>query len=177
MAARTLDVGDLIGAVAGTLFVVLNAGLLGATGHLVVSVLAVAAAVVIVVAWARGRRGTGSAGGMPMTRSYRVIVTVEVVALVVGVAVLGRTAPQLTVPWVVLVVGAHFLAFARWWPVAPRVFAVLGAAMVVLAVAGGVVGIVGGMGSQPVAAFVAGFGSGLVMLVPTTIGAVRSLRA
>ena len=49
--------------------------------------------------------------------------------------------------------------------------------MVVLAVAGGVVGIVGGPGAQPVAAFVAGFGSGLVMLVPTTIGAVRALRA
>ena len=177
MAVRTLDVGDLIGAVAGTLFVVLNAGLLGAAGHLAVSVLAVVAAVVIVVAWARSRRGTGSAGGMPMTRSYRVIVTAEVLALVVGVAVLGRTAPQLTVPWVVLVVGVHFLAFARWWPVAGRFFAVLGSAMVVLALAGGVVGILGGIDAQPVAAFVAGFGSGVVMLVPTTAGAVRALRA
>ena len=40
---RPIDVGDLVGAFFGTLFVILNAGLLGAVGHTVAAVLALAA--------------------------------------------------------------------------------------------------------------------------------------
>ncbi|PVZ14611.1 hypothetical protein [Actinomycetospora cinnamomea] len=75
-----------------------------------------------------------------------------------------------------LVVGVHFLAFARWWPMSGRPFALLAAVLVPLALAGGAVGIVGGAGSAPLAAFVAGVGAGAVMLGGTTAGAVRALR-
>lgn len=175
--AHGFGVGHLVGAFFGALFVVLNAGLLGTVGHVVAAVLAVAAVVVVVLAYLRARRSTGSAGMFEMTRSYRVIVGIEIVALVVGIAVLGRVAPQLNVPWIVLVVGLHFLAFARWWPDGGGPFRVLGAVMVVLAVAGAVVGILGGPGSAPVAQFVSGFLTGVVMLLGLAVPAAGRLRA
>lgn len=171
-----LGVGHLVGAFFGALFVVLNAGLLGTVGHVVAAVVAIAAVAVVILAYLRVRRSTGSTGMFEMTRSYRVVVGVEVVALVVGIAVLGRFAPQLNVPWIVLVVGLHFLAFARWWPDGAGVFAVLGAAMVVLALAGGVVGVLGGPDSAPVAQFVSGFLTGVGMLLGLAVPAVRRLR-
>ncbi|MDD7940388.1 hypothetical protein PHK61_18340 [Actinomycetospora lutea] len=174
---RPLDVGDLVGAFFGTLFVVLNAGLLGPVWHLVAALVALACAAVVVAAFLRRRRGTGSGGMFPLTRSYRLIVAIEVVALFGGTAVLGRLAPQLLVPWVVLVVGVHFLALARWWHVGARPFAVLGAVLSVIALAGGVIGVLGGAASAPVAAFVAGVGAGVVMLGGTTPRAVRALRS
>ncbi|MFC5141458.1 hypothetical protein ACFPK1_24695 [Actinomycetospora rhizophila] len=173
---RPIDVGDLVGAFFGTLFVVLNAGLLGAVGHTVAAVLALACAATVVAAFVRRRRAAGSSGMFPLTRSYRVILAVEVVALFGGTAVLGRIAPQLSVPWVVLVVGVHFLALARWWLVGARPFGVLGAVLTLIALVGGVVGVVGGPASAPVAAFVAGVGAGVVMLGGTTPRAVRALR-
>ncbi|GAA4917952.1 hypothetical protein EV188_101631 [Actinomycetospora succinea] len=173
---RPIDVGDLVGAGFGALFVVLNAGLLGAVGHVVAAVVAVACAATVVLAYVRRRRVTGDVGMFPMTRSYQLIVALEVVALFGGTAVLGRLAPQLSVPWVVLVVGVHFLALARWWLVGARPFLVLGAVLTVIAVVGGVVGVLGGPASAPLAAFVAGVGAGVVMLGGTTPRAVRSLR-
>ncbi|MCD2187389.1 hypothetical protein [Actinomycetospora soli] len=176
MGESEFGVGQLIGAFFGALFVVLNGGLLGSVGHLVAAVLAVAAVVLVVLAYLRGRRATGSAGTFEMTRSYRIVVGVEIVALFGGLAVLGRVAPQLNVPWIVLVVGLHFLAFARWWPDGAGIFRVLGAVMVVLAVAGGVVGVLGGPESAPVAHFVSGFLTGVVMLLWLAVPAVRRLR-
>lgn len=176
--ARPLDVGDLIGGFFGTLFVVLNAGLLGPVGHLVAAVAALACAATIVAAFVRTRRragGPGGVGAFPLTRSYGLIVALEVVALFAGATLLGRLAPQLSVPWVVLVVGVHFVALARWWAAQARPFAVLGAVLTVLALAGGVVGVLGGPASAPVAAFVAGVGAGAVMLGGTTPRAVRAL--
>jgi hypothetical protein len=74
------------------------------------------------------------------------------------------------------VVGVHFLALARWWLVGARPFIALGVVMTVLALAAAVIGVVGGPASAPVTAFVAGVGSGLVMLGGTTTRAVRSLQ-
>lgn len=173
---RPIDVGDLVGAFFGTLFVVLDAGLLGPVGHVVAALVALACAATVVAAFLRRRRTTDTAGMFPMTGSYRVIVAIEVVALFGGTAVLGRLAPQLSVPWVVLVVGVHFLALARWWLAGARPFAVLGAVLTAIALVGGVVGVLGGPGSAPLAAFVAGVGAGVVMLGGTTPRAVRSLR-
>ncbi|GAA4787276.1 hypothetical protein GCM10023200_21820 [Actinomycetospora chlora] len=171
-----MDVGDLVGAFFGTLFVVLNAGLLGPVGHVVAALVALACGVTVVVAYRRARRGTGDAGMFPLTRSYRLIVTVEVVALFGGAILLGRLAPQFSVPWVVLVVGVHFLALARWWLVGARPFLVLGAVLTVVALARAAVAAVGGPASAPTAAFVAGVGAGVVMLGGTTPRAIRSLR-
>lgn len=173
---RPIDVGDLVGAVFGTLFVVLNAGLLGPVGHLVAALSALGCAATVVAAWVRRRRATGAPGAFPLTRSYRVIVAIEVVALFGGTTVLGRVAPQLSVPWVVLVVGVHFLALARWWRPGARPFLGLGAVLTLLALAGGTVGVLSGAASAPLAAFVAGVGAGVVMLGGTTPRAVRALR-
>ncbi len=170
-------VGQLIGAFFGVLFVALNAGLLGTVLHVVVTVLALVAVGLVVAAYLRSRRDTGSAGTFEMTRSYRIVVGVEVVALVAGIVVLGRLAPQLTVPWVVLVVGVHFLAVARWWPEGGAPFLLLGVTMVGLGLAGGAVGLVGGLPSQPVAQFVSGFLTGLVMLGGLAVPAARRLTA
>jgi hypothetical protein len=172
---RPIDVGDLVGAFFGALFVVLNAGLLGTVGHLVAALLAVACGATVVVAYLRVRRATGEVGMFPLTRSYRLIVAIEVVALFGGALLLGRLAPQLSVPWVVLVVGVHFLALARWWLVGARPFLVLGSVLTVIALVGGAIGLLGG--TAPVTSFVAGVGAGVVMLGGTTPRAVRALQA
>jgi hypothetical protein len=49
-------------------------------------------------------------------QGYRVVVTAEVLAVVVGVVVLRRLGLGLAVlPWVAVVVGAHFVALGRLW--------------------------------------------------------------
>lgn len=173
---RPLHPGDLIAAIFGVAFVVANSQLLG-PARLPVIAVAVVAAVAIVVA-AQRSRGMPGAGGPPMHRTaYLRIVAVEAVALIVGAPLLARFAPQLPVAWVALVVGLHFVAFAVWWLPGERTFLAIGATMTVLGLLGFVIGLVGGLGSADVVALVAGVGSGVTLLVPSTTGAVRLLSA
>lgn len=102
----------------GLLFVLLNAG--GLPGGWTVVALAAGVALALVAVWfgvARRPPGTTrwDASG---ARAYWTAVLAEVVAIPVGAVVLGGPLdhPELTVLWVVFVVGAHFLlarAFGR----------------------------------------------------------------
>jgi hypothetical protein len=173
---RPLHPGDLIAAGFGLVFVVANSQLLG-PARLPVVVVGVVAAVVIVVAALRSR-GLPGAVGPPMHRAaYLRIVAVEVVALVVGAPLLARVAPQLPIAWVALVVGLHFVAFAVWWLPGERTFLGIGGVMTMLGVIGLGLGLAGGAGSADAVALVAGFGSGITLLVPSTVAAVRFLSA
>ena len=91
-----------------------------------------------------GRRaGTGGWSGSTFsTRGYRLVVALEVIALVLGGALLGATGhSEYTIAWFAGVVGVHFLAFGRlFW----TGFFWLGAALLAAGAAGAIVGLAGG---------------------------------
>ena len=172
--------GALIGAAIsggfGGLWAVWGAGDLAGAGRLVLIlggvVLGLAVAVAAVVLARRAPSGEGG-GSMFATRSYRVIVTVEVVAIVVGSVVLGRTGlGAYVIAWTAFVVGVHFLAFGRAFD---RVFTSIGALMISGAVLGVIVGAVGGGDDRVL--LVTGLVSAVVLLGAgsrTVIGALRA---
>jgi hypothetical protein len=133
--------------------------------HALGLVLGLAVAVSAGVLAARARPGSGGDqgdGSMFASRAYRVIVVIEVVAIVVGNVLLARAGLEAyVIAWTAFVVGVHFLAFGRAFD---RVFAVIGALMVLGAVAGVVVGVLGA-------------GEGAILLVTGLVSAVVLLGA
>jgi hypothetical protein len=91
-----------------------------------------------------GRRPSsgGWSGSMFSARGYRLVVALEVIALVVGGALLGATGySEYTIAWFAGVVGVHFLVFGRrFW----NGFYWLGAALLAAGAAGAIVGLAGG---------------------------------
>lgn len=163
--------GSLIGAIGGVLFVVLNAGALGAPTSLVLRVIGVAA-FAFVLWWSVLRPGAPRPGPRPSRtalRTYLLCVAGEVVAIPAGAQLLVRVVhrPELVLPWVVLVLGVHFLPFARTFRV--PLFAALAWALVALGLLGGVLAVVTG----PVAAAVTAVLAGFVLLAFAAAGGSR----
>lgn len=111
---RGEKIGSSIGVLAGVAFVLLNAGTLGGPlqWSLRISALVVAAMVLYSVA-----RAPSVQSAPPSRRAVRVYgwsVSAMVLAIAAGASVLNGPVdlPELTVVWVVAVVGAHFLPFA-----------------------------------------------------------------
>lgn len=134
-------IGAMIGSIGGLVFVLINAGELSApvsTVARVVGVLAFAAVVWFAVIRPSGAQGPAEPPSRQAIRVYGTSVTAMALGIPVGAGVINNVLhqPALTVPWVVLLVGAHFLPFAGAFK-AP-VFARLGWTMIGLAVAGGV---------------------------------------
>lgn len=156
-------VGSMVGAIGGLLFVLINAGPLGSPLSLVPLslVLRVAGGLVFVATiWWAVIRSRGVDDGPPprsAMRVYAISVVVEVVAIVVGAQILGRGLhrPELSLVWVVFVVGVHFIPFSRAFGL-PR-FAVLGVALMLTAVAGGLVTVLATPLGSPLTGVVAGF--------------------
>ena len=149
--------GSWVGVVAGLAFVAFNVGglpdpwpvLLWAAGF----VAAVVAAVVIV----RAPAVVAEPPSRQAMRVYGWCVTAMIVAIPVGASLLNGPldAPELTVVWVVAVVGAHFLPFASAFE-AP-VFRSLAWTMLAVAVVGTAVTLLVGKDAAPATAVVAGF--------------------
>lgn len=163
--------GALIGAVGGVLFVVLNAGALGSPTNLALRVLGVAA-FAFVLWWSVLRRSAAGPGPRPAPaalRTYLLCVAGEVVAIPLGAQVLVRAVghPELVLPWVVLVVGVHFLPFARTFRV--PLFAALAWTLVALGLLGGVLAVALG----PVLAAGTGVLAGFVLLAFAAAGGSR----
>jgi hypothetical protein len=80
------------------------------------------------------------------SRSYRIVVAVEAIALLGGGALLGATGHgEYTIAWYAGVVGIHFLVFGRpYW----AGFYLLGAALFVAGALGAIVGLEGGSSSS-----------------------------
>lgn len=153
-------VARLIGAVFGLVFVLVNAGAApGAWGWLLrLAGVAGFVAVLVRLRTAPERSVRPRPGAI---RVYWACVAAEVVAIVVGVRLLASQGHgELGVALVAAVVGMHFVPFA--WAFAEPSFAVLGAALLVLGIAGAVVGTAAG--SEAAVALVAGVGSGLALL-------------
>ncbi|MDN4174820.1 hypothetical protein QWY28_17795 [Nocardioides sp. SOB77] len=129
---RRRTAGSLVGAVGGVVFVLVNAGGLPGAGAL-----HAAAAVLLVATVAAGLRSTGDVPppSRAAVRTYGWCVGLMVLAIVLGARLLALVdRPDLTLPWVVGVVGVHFWPFARAF--AAPLFTGLAGALVVVALAG-----------------------------------------
>lgn len=113
---REQRIGSTIGAVFGLVFILVNAGAaLGDTAATVVRVLGVVSFLATI--WFGVVRAPGGIGEPPAPsamRTYNLAVLFEVIAIFGGAVVLNALdLPELVLPWVVVVVGAHFLPFAN----------------------------------------------------------------
>ena len=156
-------VGALIGAIAGLVFILINAGALRDPWSWALRATAILAFAVVVWLSVLRRDRTHRDRVSPSAAAWRVywaMVAFEVVLLPVGVNVLVRgDRPELTVPWVALIVGIHFLPFARAFE--SSVFGVLGFVLIGLAVVGAVLALLVG---EEAATLTAGVGSGIALL-------------
>jgi hypothetical protein len=140
MSGRTR--GSTIGAVAGLVFILVNAGSLPDGVAVVVRGLGVLAFVAVLALVVR-HRGSDQPPSRPdelARRTYWAMVGFEAVLLPAGSIALTRTGyPELGVAWVALIVGVHFLPFAKAFA-APD-FRTLGWTMIVLGLVGGVLAV------------------------------------
>ncbi|GAA3036231.1 hypothetical protein GCM10020229_54500 [Kitasatospora albolonga] len=157
---RKNQLGPLIGAVFGLVFVLANTGPLPAGVGIPIRVLAVLAFLRLFTLLRR--RSAPSAPSATFGRGYRLVVAVEVAAGAAGLFVISRVLhhPQAAVGWIALVVGLHFFGLAAVWrmPAVNALAAVLsvcGAAGIALAWAGA---------PQAAVATVAGIAPGAALL-------------
>lgn len=166
-------VGSMIGAIGGLVFVLVNAGPLGAPLSLVLRVLG--GLVFVSTVWFAVIRSRSVDSGPPprsAMRVYAISVVAELVAIVVGAQILVRVLhrPELSLVWVVFVVGVHFIPFSRAFGLAR--FAVLGVALMVTALIGGLITVLVTPLGSPWTGVVAGF-----VLLGFAIGAAALRRA
>lgn len=156
-------VGAVIGATAGLVFILVNSGSM--PGALAPAVRILGGIAFLAILASLFMRSKGSRG-RPMTpdprarRVYWRSVAVEAILIPVGASAFTRLShPELVVPWVALVVGAHFLPFARAFQVAG--FRPLAWCLIGLAVIGGCLALTAGAAAG---AAVAGVLSGVALL-------------
>lgn len=169
--------GLLIGAVFGTIYVVVNAGTLGSPVGLLLQVVGVAALVGLLVFMFRSRPAPAAAtarNAVGFSRWYWVVVAAEVVAFFAGTAVLRGPLdlPLAVLPWITFVVGVHFLGLAKVWRAPSLVW--LGTGLAACGVLGLLVAVIGA--GEAVVAVVAGVAPGLFLLGGSWWGAVRGGR-
>ena len=151
----------LAGAAFGLVFVLVNAGGLASPFDLLVRVLGAVAFVGVFLLLRRGVAAPLPDAGPRAIRIYAAAVVGELVALFGGTLLLRSTGhEELSLPWVVIVVGVHFVPLG--WAFRARFFHVLAGILVVLGVAGGVLALAG---ADPAAiSFVSGVGAGATLL-------------
>lgn len=162
--------GSLIGLVGGEVFVQANAG--GLPGEALIRVAGLALGLLVVVALVRYLRDSPPAPPPPSRaglRLYGVAVVALVVSIPVGAAVLrALDQGQLTPVWVVLVLGLHFVPFARAFR--QPFYAPLGWTLVGVAAAGGTATLAGVTDGPAWTAVLAG----VTLLVASLLGTLSS---
>lgn len=108
--------GALIGAAFGLMFVEINAGTLPSSVGLTLRALALAAFVGLIVMLVSARRQAPS-DTPGFGRGYLLVVAAEVIVGTAGLVVINGPldAPDASLPWIALVVGAHFFGLAAVW--------------------------------------------------------------
>jgi hypothetical protein len=162
---RTLPLGSVVGAVAGLVFVLGNAGAVpGALVWRIAAVVAFAAVLWFVV---RGPQLTAAPPTRGALRTYGLSVVAMLVALPVGAAVITNVLdkPDSVLVWVVFVVGAHLLPFARAFHL--PVFLWLSLSLVVVSVVGAVPALA--FGSETAAGWTA-VAAGFILLGFAAVG-------
>lgn len=153
------QLGSLIGANGGLVFVLVNAGALPGPVALALRVLAAIAFVAVIIVTLRSGSRT-PAGPPPDRRAWRIYL-VSVVAMVaafpLGSLVLTRGfgRPELVLPWVVLVVGAHFLPFAAAFRAG--IFRAMAWTLIAIALVGGLATVLVDPVASPLTGVLAGF--------------------
>lgn len=164
--------GSLIGVIAGATFIFVNAGQTTAAApvRLAGLILFIGA-----LQWGvlRAPESVAPEPSPSARRTYLLCVAAEIVAIPLGAAIINQVfeRPELTVLWVVAVVGMHFLPFANAF--GEPVFRVLGATLVLLAAIGAVVSVASGSDSAPAWFAV---GAGFVLLAASVAGPRMSRR-
>jgi hypothetical protein len=152
----------MIAAIAGLVFVFVNGGALPsgiAAAVRGLGVVAFIAVMTLVVLRRRGEQRSAPAPDQRAWRTYWSMVILEVILLPIGSVTLSRLShPELGVAWVALVVGVHFLPFAKAFDVPD--FRLLAWTMIVLALIGGVLAVAV---SAAAGAVVAGVLSGVAL--------------
>ncbi len=163
---RTRPIGSIIGAVAGLIFVLVNAGAVPAS-----LVWRIAAAVAFAaIAWFVALRGPEIDQTPPSRaaiRTYWTSVAALVVAIPIGATVISQVLhkPNAVLVWVVFVVGMHFVPFSRAFGLA--VFGWLSVSLIVVAAVGAVPTL---SHNSAVAAGWTGLGAGFVLLFFAGVG-------
>ena len=154
---REQRIGSTIGAIFGVVFILVNAGAFTAPWGLVVRVAGVA--VFAAALWFGVVRAPHSTAGEPApgaNRTYGLAVLAEVVAILGGAVVFNLLdLARLVLPWVVIVVGLHFLPFATAFA-APQ-FRPLAWILIAVGVIGGILTWLVHDVASPVTGVVAGF--------------------
>lgn len=169
------QLGSVIGAVFGLIYVLVNAGPLPPGAGIPLQGLAGLACVAVLIEVARGRdrHDRGPSGGF--ARGYWFVVAVEIVALAGGLALLNGPldAARAGVAWVSFVVGVHFIALASVF--GEPFFARLGGAVTACGLAGLALA-AAGTGQAPIA-IVSGVVPGALLLASGWWGARQASAA
>jgi len=157
--------GLLIGLVFGLVFVEVSSGDLPVNWSFGLRAAGVMIAVMLFVGLLWRRRLLDQAGQRAdrFNRRYWAVVAVEVVAVLVGLAIIKRVldADRFIVTWIAVVVGVHFFGLGAIWR-DKRLYQV-GTVLTLIGLAGFVIGAVGG--SAAAIALVSGVGSGAALFV------------
>jgi hypothetical protein len=170
-------IGHVIGGSFGVAFVLANVWSLPPAPAALLRVLAIAAFAVVVVAFygtARELRSAGRTHPVGFTRFYWLVVAVEVIALLGGLAILRQFEPAAALGWTALVVGVHFFPLARLWPEGRAQLRAIAASMTALGVLGLVLAFT--VHDAALVAAVSGVGSGAVLLGWSLRQAIGTLR-
>jgi hypothetical protein len=142
------QLGSLIGAIAGAAFILINAG--GTDAAVLIRVVGIVL-FVAAVTWGvlRAPQSEPASLSPQAGRIYWLSVLAEIVAIPVGASLINNVfdRPELTVLWVIAVVGLHFLPFSRAF--ATPMYVWLGVTMILLAVIGAIVTIAADSDSAP----------------------------
>lgn len=170
---RGQQLGSMIAAVFGLIYVLVNTGPLPTGVALPLRVLAgIGFLAVLVSAYRPRTAGTPAPEGTGFGRAYWLVVAAEVIALFAGLAVVNGPldAPQAGVAWVSTVVGVHFFALAVVFR--DRFFHGLGAAVTLCGLVGLVLAATG-TGEAPIAV-ISGVVPGALLLASGWWGTRRS---
>ena len=168
-------VGHLIGGAFGLAFILFNGTWLPGAWQMVLSIVGILVFVCVVAAFVitRRRQGAAAKSAVRFAGRYWLIVGIETILLFGGLAVVRVVEPAAVLGWIALVVGVHFLPLAGLWREGRSELLAIGTVMAVL----GLIGLVLAFASRDgeLVAFIAGVGSGVVLLGSSLLAALRTL--